>query len=222
MYFLRIRDTIREGFSLYVLTKLLMLETLSMSGSKKHVVFSYHQNLSLCSKINPSSSEKADCDQVGEGKLVSSREDYTNTFGVPKVQSNACARAQTLESNGAVSTHLCLPPSVCSPLKRHRVQVRALLADAISSLSLQSSHEELLSPSHLLLSILPLILYCGHHYVVMSLAICLFTYKMSSNPLLPEPFLVHAHRLFTDCQRQDISADRLLRQIAKFSRDFLI
>lgn len=131
-------------------------------------------------------------------------------------------RAQTLESNGAVSTHLCLPPSVCSPLKRHRVQVRALLADAISSLSLQSSHVELLSPSHLLISILPLILYCGHHYVVMSLAICLFTYKMSSNPLLPEPFLVHAHRLFTDCQRQDISADRLLRQIAKFSRDFLI
>lgn len=131
-------------------------------------------------------------------------------------------RAQTLESNGAVSTHLCLPPSVCSPLKRHRVQVRALLADATSSLSLQSSHEELLSPSHLLLSILPLILYCGHDYVVMYLAICLFTYKMSSNPLLPEPFLVHAHRLFTDCQRQDISADRLLRQIAKFSRDFLI
>lgn len=91
MYFLRIRDIIREGFSLYVLTKLLMLETLSMSGSKKHVFDSYHQNLSLCSKNNPSSPEKADCDQVSEGKLASSREGYTNMFEVPEVQSNACA-----------------------------------------------------------------------------------------------------------------------------------
>lgn len=91
MSFLRIGDITREGFSLDVLTKLLMLETLSMSGPKKHVFDSYHQNLSLCSKNNPSSSEKADCDQVGEGKLASSRESYTNMFEVPKVQSNACA-----------------------------------------------------------------------------------------------------------------------------------
>lgn len=62
-----------------------------MSGSKKHVFESYHQNLSLCSKNNPSSSEKADCDQVGQGKLPSSREGYTKMFEVPEVQSNACA-----------------------------------------------------------------------------------------------------------------------------------
>lgn len=134
---------------------------------------------------------------------------------------------QTLKSSGAISTHLCLQPSVCSPFKRHLVQVRALLPDAISSFPYRASHVELLDLSHLLISILPLVLYCGHDYVVMCLypfaflsIKCLLILSYSAWPV--QPFLVHAHWLFTDCQGQDISADRLLRQIAKFGRDLRI